>query len=134
MAEVEFNLTLVAIKAEIAGAGNNARIVYGANTTWWRHRDNPRFKHRSPDGSFGLPCDPLGGVLLEIRGIGECLSWIDQAADSPERYGKHGVTAFLATHAENCREGGRYSAFRSWDEANEAIDRFLARGQAGNGS
>lgn len=126
MAEFLYNLTLDQITASIAAQGGRVRIRYGARTTWWTADPSTRFEH--PDG--GLPCDPRGGVLFQLDGIGPCLDWIAAAKRDPERYGKHGLVAFIAANAANCRyrlDGKKADTFITWDDANDAIDRYLGR-------
>lgn len=71
-----------------------------------------------------LPCDPLGGVLMQTDNVEEFLT---SAEANPTHYGRHGILAFLAAHHLNCVDSvtRRPSAATEWEEYNRAIDRYL---------
>lgn len=98
-------------------------IFYGANTCWWTHKGEDL--GRLPDGvrpEASLPCDPRGGVLYQTDDVE---GFLKNAEEAPEFYGKHGLTAFIAAHNDNCfvREGDSIkTCYATWDEYNAIID------------
>ena len=96
-------------------------IFYGALTCWWTH-DNAHLGKLET----GIPCDPRGGVLLQTDDV---RGFLQEAKDNTERYGKHGLRAFMAAHHDNCQVSEtdeRRTCMRTWDEYNDALDRLDA--------
>ena len=107
------------ITIEQVRAARPEMIYYGASTLWWTH--DPRQVCRDP-GS-GLPCDPRGGMLLQMADVEH---WLSQAEANPAHFGKHGLAAFMAAHASNCvvsRLDQRSTCVQTWQEINDLIDR-----------
>lgn len=128
-------ITLDEIKAK---AGSARLLVYGANTCWWRILGEgepigyerpapdlgPNPAIRRADGSrLGLPCDPRGGMLFQLDGPEEIRGFIAAAEANPNRYGRHGLAAFVASyHGNVVTSAGLPTCFRTWDEYNALLD------------
>lgn len=107
-------------------------IYYGAQTPWWTHRaedlhstgDKKMMIGSSQDKmkkvSFNLPCDPLGGMLLETDKVEAFLS---AAEKKSKHYGKHGLRAFEAAHHQNAKSLNIVRCFRTWQEYNDWLDK-----------
>lgn len=92
-------------------------IFYGALTPWWTHDRNDLCLLPS-----GIPCDPLGGVLMQTDKVEE---FLEAAEKNPGHYGRHGLRAFMAAHNDNCvlsHQDPRPACFRSWEQYNDALD------------
>ena len=98
-------------------------IFYGANTCWWTHRAEDLRQVFPTGGPPGLPCDPLGGMLMQTDDIDGFLS---SAQEKVEHYGKHGIDAFLAAH-----HSSGIGPFRGWEKYNEALDDFADTQESG---
>lgn len=130
---VENNLTLEELKKQLT---SDSVILWSAHTCWWTHRWEDTFRtpirkgvkftaaggHSWVSDVRPIPCDPRGAVLLQTES-GKALQFIEEAEKHPDHYGKHGLEAFMAAHAMNCRtEMGKPWAELSWDEYNDALD------------
>ena len=113
---------IVGITLDDIRADQPTTIYYGAISCWWTHRRSDMCV--VPDGrpGAGLPCDPRGGVLFETN---DAEAFIVAAEAHPESYGRHGITAFLAAHNDNCvvaLDDRRATCLRTWDEYNDLMD------------
>ena len=110
MAYIREQITLDEIKAE---AGEFIWFAY--HTCWWTHRGTDLGTLPS-----GIPCDPRGSVLLSTEADG----FFKAAEANPDHYGKHGLTAFVAAHNDNCalEPDGRRWSLRNWQEYNDLLD------------
>ena len=107
---IENDLSVLKWLAELSD-----RLVYGAQTCWWKIGD-PIYKRDN------LPCGPRGEMLLETD---KPLDFIKQAEENPDHYGRHGLEAFLAAyHGHIITEDGLPTSFESWDRYNDIIDEF----------
>lgn len=55
----------------------------------------------------------------------DAASFLTRAESHPEHYGKHGLTAFVAAHNDNCvvsRSDPRNTCLQSWHEYNNLLD------------
>lgn len=93
------------------------RLVYAAQTCWWKIGNSVYRKDNQVDG---LPCGPRGEMLLETN---KPLNFIEQAEKNPDHYGKHGLDAFVAAYHENVvTDEGIPTSFEGWHRYNELID------------
>jgi hypothetical protein len=95
-------------------------IFYGARTCWWTH-DNRHLYKTDRD----VPCDPRGGVLFQTDDV---QGFLKTAEENIDRYGKHGMRAFMAAHHENCQvseSDDRPTCMETWQEYNDALDAML---------
>ena len=125
---IEFVITLEEIRRE-----RPPMVFYGAMSCWWTH--NPEHLEVFPDekmeevrraiGSIdptlpGLPCDPRCGLLMQGDNVEK---FISIAEANPERYGRHGLKTFLASHHQNCHlDDGTPWCMSSWEEYNVILD------------
>ena len=115
---MEFKLTnRISLETIKALAGVSSRLVYAAQTCWWKVGD-PIYK--CSDSS--LPCGPRGEMLLETDNP---LGFIEQAEKNIQHYGKHGIRAFVAAYHENIVVAHNClpTSFNSWDKYNDIIDK-----------
>ena len=104
------------------------QIWYSVNTCWWTHRKEDLRAHRKS----GLPCDPRGGMLM-MTNRGSAEGFLDDAEANPQRYGKHGIRAFMAAHNDNCvvsHSDNRNTCLAKWSDYEALIDE-LDRRKAG---
>lgn len=131
MTQIIKKTSLEDIKAE-----NPETVWYSVNSCWWTHRqedvqtleDVRPMREGDPER---MPCDPRGGMLM----MGSAADFIANAEADPERYGKHGLDAFIASHNDNCiisRLDPRPYCLSSWGEYNLHID-FANDGRFRNG-
>ena len=109
-------------------------IYYSARTCWWTH--DPADAHVMWEGQLvpitsvsrenrllanALPLDCQAAPLFQTE---QPLLFVDDAIKNESRYGRHGIRAFMASHAKNCfRHDGRTAyASPSWEEYNIALD------------
>ena len=95
-------------------------IWYSVNTCWWTHRNTDLRRH--PQG--GLPCDPRGGMLMMTE-PGGAERWLRDIEANPERFGKHGLRAFIAAHNDNCvvsETDNRSTCLQTWEAYSTALD------------
>lgn len=122
-------------------------VYFSAGTMWWTHTEkdvsnatirgrkyfqdvilkkvndgtiseNDRLSLMELRESFSnnLPVDPLGFPVKKM----DLKLWLDNSLSNPSHYGKHGLTAFLFTHHQNCK-----SFFSNkWDSYNNYIDKL----------
>lgn len=124
----EPQITLEEIKRRVRGTGF---ICYGGNTCWWaEHTFYTRPIPNKPPDYPGLPCDPRGGMLLQVqtgsvapdgRTI-DALEFIRKAEQNPSHYGRHGIKAFIAAYHGNVLVDGKPWALRDWEDYNRLLD------------
>lgn len=107
---------------DLVRADEPEMVYYGAQSPWWTHR---AMDLRT--GPNGVPCDPLGGVLLQTDKVD---GFLRNAEENAVHYGRHGLLAFIAAHHGNCvtsykRHG--ITALPEWDDYNDALDRMFAK-------
>lgn len=110
-------------------------IYYGAQTPWWTHdpahlcstgklkmmmKTGQHDKEMKEVESPGLPCDPLGGMLMQTDKVD---AFLDAAKANPQHHGKHGLRAFEAAHHSNAQALNIVKCFKSWDLYNAWLDR-----------
>jgi hypothetical protein len=135
-------------------------IWYAARTCWWTHlpehlatlppspgeihrfAETLRLNSSTPDAplvlffdrarkaSRGLPCDPRGSVLFMTDDVE---GFLTAAENNSAHYGRHGLRAFMAAHHQNCIDPRslRPTSATTWDEYNDAIDRFDLKQNSG---
>lgn len=107
-------------------AANPKTIFYGSRTAWWTHdpedlhTTKPLPESFSPKGAKngfggGMPCGASGEMLYEMH---EPEKWLKAAESKPGHFGKHGIKAFMASHAQNCN--GVFSP--NWNDYNNMLD------------
>lgn len=110
--------TIVQLSIECPGAF----VVHGVHTPWWFVGD--RLPYTVDGAPSGLPCDPRGGLLLQIDRPDGFRRFVEMAIDNPEHYGKHGLAALALAYHGNLvvADSGKPTCFRSWDEYNAMLD------------
>jgi hypothetical protein len=143
---IEKNKTIEQVKADIA-SDPAAMIFYAVHSCWWTHNPKHLGKASPPKGitvngveiePHLIPVDPRGSVLMQTR-EGDALTFIENAEKDPSHYGKHGLSAFMAAHHENCFQALIETQFKrmgrvvlskrnwsmdGWAQYNEAIDKL----------
>lgn len=100
-------------------AANAEMVVYGAVTCWW-HLWPSKDMYTVDNAPNGLPCDPRGGVLMQTNDV---MGFIQQAEQSPEHYGKHGIDAFVASyHGNVLTDDDKPTCFSDWGSYNNLLD------------
>ncbi len=118
-------MVLEMISLDDVRADEPEMIFYGANTCWWTH-DAEHVRENREKLRHQLPCDPRGGVLFQTEDIE---GFLTAAEKNTERYGKHGLRAFMASHHQNSfLDNGsmRHWCEESWDDYNAALDKLDA--------
>lgn len=70
-----------------------------------------------------IPCDPLGGVLMQ----GSLATFLAHAKTQPAHYGRHGLETFALTFHRNVEVKNAKglwvpTAFTSWEPYNKLLD------------
>ena len=117
--------TLQYVKKEIELLGDKAydefdlegQICYGIYSCWWC-----LLKHHPGYRNGGLPCDPLGGMLLQAPAA----KFIESAENNPEHYGEYGLEAFMAAyHGNVITDDGKPTALKSFKKYNDLIKAYV---------
>jgi hypothetical protein len=88
------------------------------HTGWWTHRKEDLQKNKE-----GKASDPFGGPVDVISNVKDFLQWVKVKALEGS-YGRHGITAFIGAHNDNCRVSAtddRPTCMATWKEYNDVI-------------
>ncbi len=141
--EVALTLTLDQIADNVRAMNvtpGQPTVWFSQQTVWWTTIPDHRFRlrllgqlrqiERDPPGSElpDLLVDPKGAPLFEA----DLFEFIEKAkaAAAVGMYGRHGIIALTAAHSANVIAGlgmPLADAPTSWDEVNDALDRWVAR-------
>lgn len=111
MAYIRQRISLKGVKAD-----KPETIWYSVNTCWWTHRYTDLRERKN-----NRPCDPRGGMLMMMPAA----AFLESAEANPDHYGRHGLDAFMAAHADNCVVAEDYpirTSLETWDEYNDLLD------------
>lgn len=104
---------------ELATRKPEARVVWSTRSCWWCVWDLTPTPYAAEGG---IPTDPFGAVLLECHDLA---GFLDRAEADPDHYGKHGLTALMASyHGNLTTSDGEPVAFTGWIGYNLAIARL----------
>lgn len=97
-------------------------IYYSTKTCWWTHKASDLYC-----SSYGLPCDPRSGMLLQTDDVEGFLRAAEEHSSS---YGRHGLRAFEAAHHGNVvvsAQDPRPTCFTTWEEYNQLLDNEVVK-------
>jgi len=101
-------------------------VFYSSKTCWWTtNPDDLCCAHGIPANDCvhgdvgGVPLDPAGAPLLLTYDV---VGFLKDAEQNADRYGRHGIKAFVLAHHGNVIERGLPRCSTKWDSYNDLLD------------